>query len=61
MEYNLNKRLKILLIACLSMCFNVHNLFAQEIWENMVEQLVVQNEDDTYRWENLMEELSELK
>ena len=61
MKYKTNKRLKTMLIACLSICFSVNNLSAQEIWENMVEQWVVNDENNSYQWENLMEEWEELK
>ena len=39
MEYKMNKRLKTMLIICVSMCFSVNNLFAQESWENVVNEL----------------------
>ncbi len=61
MEYKMNKRLKAMLIVWLSMCFSVNNLFAQEMWENMIEQLVVHDESDSSSWENMMEELTDLK
>ena len=35
----MNKRLKTMLIICVSMCFSVNNLFAQESWENVVNEL----------------------
>ena len=57
----MNKRLKAMLIVWLSMCFSVNNLFAQEMWENMIEQLVVHDESDSSSWENMMEELTDLK
>ena len=43
------------------MLFSVNNLFAQEIWENMVEQLMINDENGSSQWENLMEELSDLR
>ena len=50
------------LIACLSMVFPVSNLSAQEIWETIIEQLVESNEDiSSSGWQNLMEDLAELK
>ena len=61
MKYKMNKRLKVMLITCLSICFSVNNLSAQEIWENMVEQLVIRDENSSYHLENLMDELTDLK
>ena len=48
-------------IACLSMFLFVDNLSAQNTWEEVVEQLVVDEEEDSYQWESLMEELADLK
>ena len=39
----------------------VDNLSAQETWEEIIEQLVVNDENDSYSYENVMEELAELK
>ena len=39
----------------------VDNLSAQNTWEEVVEQLVVDEEEDSYQWESLMEELADLK
>ena len=61
MKYKMNKRWKTRLITCLSMCFFVNNLFAQGNWEEMLEQLLVGHEENSSRWENLMEDLTELK
>ena len=61
MEYKMNKRLITMLIACLSISFPVDNLCAQEIWESMVEQLVTNDENNSRQWENLMEDLAELR
>ena len=61
MKYKMNKRLKVMLITCLSICFSVNNILAQEIWENMVEQLVIRDENSSYHLENLMDELTDLK
>ena len=57
----MNKQLKTMLIVCFSICFSVNNLSAQEIWENMVEQLVIRDEENSFQWENLMEDLTDLK
>lgn len=62
MEYKMNKRLKTMLIICFSMCFSVNNnLFAQETWMNMIEQLVMNNENSSRSWENMVTDLEELK
>ena len=61
MEYKMNKRLKTMLIICFSMCFSVNNLFAQETWMNMIEQLVMNNENSSRSWENMITDLEELK
>lgn len=61
MEYKMNKRLKTILIACFSMCFSVYNLSAQETWMNMIEQLVVNDENSSRSWENMVNDLEELK
>jgi hypothetical protein len=44
------------------MIFPVNNLSAQETWENIIEQLV-ENHDEisSSNWQNLMEDLAELK
>ena len=58
----MNRWWKTWLIACFSMCFSVNNLFAQETWEQIIEQLVDNNEEiSTSHWQNLMEDLAELK
>ena len=57
----MNKWLKIILITCLSVVFSVDNLSAQSSLEEMAEQLVNNDEDNAYQWENLFEELSDLK
>ena len=50
------------LIACFSICFSVNNLFAQEAWENVIEQLMENNyEISSSNWQSLMEDLAELK
>ena len=58
----MNRWWKTWLIACFSMCFSVNNLSAQEAWEQIIEQLVDNNEEiSTSHWQNLMEDLAELK
>ena len=57
----MNKRLKTMLIICFSICFSVENLSAQETWMNMIEQLVMNNENSSHSWENMITDLEELK
>ena len=58
----MNRWLKTWLIACLSIVFSVDNLSAQESWENIIEQLVDNNDEiSSSNWQNLMEDLAELK
>ena len=58
----MNRWLKTWLIACLSIVFPVDNLSAQESWENIIEQLVDNNDEiSSSNWQNLMEDLTELK
>ena len=61
MKYKMNKRWKTVLIACFSICLSVNNLSAQTVWEDMVEQLMVNYEDNSYSLENVMEDLADLK
>ena len=58
----MNRLWKTWLIVCFSMAFQVNNLFAQEIWENVIEQLAENNDEiSSMNWESLMEDLAELK
>ena len=58
----MNRWLKTWLITCLSIVFSVDNLSAQESWENIIEQLVDNNDEiSSSNWQNLMEDLAELK
>ena len=58
----MNRWWKTWLIACLSIVFPVDNLSAQETWENIIEQLVDNNDEiSSSNWQNLMEDLAELK
>ena len=57
----MNKWLKIILIPCLSVVCSVNNLQAQQVLEEVVEQLVNNDEENINRWENLYEELSDLR
>lgn len=58
---DMNTLLKTLLIVCISVFFSVENLSSQVLAEEIVEQLMENNEDNASQWENLMEELEELK
>ena len=58
----MNRLLKTWLIACISIGLSVENLSAQEIWENIIEQLASEyGEENSYQWQNLMEDLTDLK
>ena len=57
----MNKWLKAMLIACVSVLFPVNNLYSQERWEDIFERLVANGDEDSSQWENLMEELTDLK
>ena len=57
----MNKWLKVILITCLSAVLPVNNLSAQHVLEEIAEQLITNDEDNAYQWENLFEELSDLK
>lgn len=57
----MNRLLKSMLIACFTILFSVNNLLAQEVWEEMAEQLINDEEESSFQWDNNFEELSELK
>ena len=58
----MNKWWKTYVILCLSIFFSVNNLFAQDDWENVIEQLLNNNDEiSSSNWQNLMEDLAELK
>ena len=50
-----------MLIACFSVVFPVNNLYAQEVWEEIAEQWADDEEENTLQWENLLEDLNDLK
>ena len=58
----MNRWWKTWLIACLSICFPVNNLIAQEGWESIIEQLM-ENQDElsSLDWQNWMEDLAEMR
>ena len=58
----MNRLWKTWLIACLSIFFLVNNLSAQETWENIIEELASEyDEENSYQWQGLMEDLTEWK
>ena len=57
----MNKWLKALLIACISVLLPVNNLYSQEKWEDIFERLVANGDENSSQWENLFEELTDLK
>ena len=57
----MNRWLKAMLIACISVLFPVNNLYSQERWEDIFERLVANGDENSSQWENLMEDLTDLK
>ena len=57
----MNKWLKAMLIACISVWFPVNNLNAQENWEDLFERLMTHDDENSSQWENLLEDLTDLK
>lgn len=57
----MNRLLKMMLIVCITMLLPVYNLFAQEAWEELAEQLINEEDQESFQWDNDFEELSELK
>ncbi len=55
----MNSLLKRVLIACFIMSLSVNNLYGQEMWEELAEQWVNDDEDNWSQWETYFEELSE--
>ena len=39
MNYKMNRLLRVMLIICITILLSVHNLCAQEVWEELAEQL----------------------
>lgn len=50
-----------MLIICITILLSVHNLCAQEVWEELVEQLMDEDENSSFQWDTHFEELSELR
>ena len=48
-------------IGCISMFLFVNNLSAQTTWEEWIQQLVENEDQDSYTLETLIEDLTELK
>lgn len=61
MNYKMNRLLKVMLIICITILLSVHNLCAQEVWEELVEQLMDEDENSSFQWDTHFEELSELR
>ena len=61
MNDKMNRLLKVLLIICITILSSVHNLYAQEVWEELAEQLADGDENGSFQWENNFEELTELR
>lgn len=57
----MNRLLKSMLITCITIGFSVNNLSAQEVWEELAEQLIDEEGGEVFQWENNFEELSELR
>lgn len=57
----MNRLLKAILIACFSAILSVNNVSAQEVLEEVAEQLINNDEENSYQWESLFEELSDWK
>lgn len=58
MNYKMNRLLKVMLIICITILLSVHNLCAQEVWEELVEQLMDEDENSSFQWDTHFEELS---
>ena len=54
----MNRLLKSMLITCITIGFSVNNLSAQEVWEELAEQLIDEEGGEVFQWENNFEELS---
>lgn len=50
-----------MLIICITILLSVHNLCAQEVWEELAEQLMDEDENSSFQWDTHFEELSELR
>lgn len=61
MNDKMNRLLKAMLIACITISFPVHNLCAQEVWEELAEQLAADDDEGSFQWDNNFEELTDLK
>ena len=61
MDYKMNRLLKVMLIICITILSSVNNLCAQEVWEELAEQLMDEDENNSFQWDTQFEELSELR
>ena len=57
----MNRLLRVMLIICITILLSVHNLCAQEVWEELAEQLMDEDENSSFQWDTHFEELSELR
>ena len=44
MNYKMNRLLRVMLIICITILLSVHNLCTQEVWEELAEQLMDEDE-----------------
>ena len=58
MDYKMNRLLKVMLIICITIRSSVNNLCAQEVWEELAEQLMDEDENNSFQWDTQFEELS---
>lgn len=48
MNYKMNRLLRVMLIICITILLSVHNLCAQEVWEELAEQLMDEDENSSF-------------
>lgn len=51
MNYKMNRLLRVMLIICITILLSVHNLCAQEVWEELAEQLMDEDENSSFQWD----------
>lgn len=49
MNYKMNRLLKVMLIICITILSSVNNICAQEVWEELAEQLVNEDEGSSFQ------------
>ena len=52
MNYKMNRLLRVMLIICITILLSVHNLCAQEVWEELAEQLMDEDENSSFQWDS---------